>query len=144
MDALTNDQILYAFLMSHLGTPYQWGGPNRLTGLDCSGLVLEFLTAAGKWTPGQDTTAAGIYAYFVKQEAKAVDCPAFGDLCFYGKDTAGISHIAIALNNKLMIEAGGGRSTTINLAKAKEQGALVRVRPIRLRKDLVAVLKVGV
>ena len=35
----------YAY--SFLGTPYRWGGDDPLTGIDCSGLALEVLKAAG-------------------------------------------------------------------------------------------------
>jgi cell wall-associated NlpC family hydrolase len=138
---MTNKDILYDYLMTFNGIPYQWGGANRLTGLDCSGLVLEFLSAAGLWQTG-DTTSQGLYQHFVKAGAKVAGTPQFGDLCFYGNGTAGISHISVALNDKLMIEAGGGDQTTTSPAAARTKGAMVRVRPITRRKDLVAILRV--
>lgn len=139
---MDNKTILYDYLMSFLGTRYQWGGQNRLTGLDCSGFTIEFLTAAGLWKQGEDTTAQGLYGHFVKKGAKVPATPDFGDLLFFGKDNSGITHVGIALNDKLFIEAGGGRSTTTSAAAAATAGAMVRIRPITNRSDLVALLKV--
>lgn len=142
---MESKQVLYDNLMSCLGTPYLWGGPHRLVGEDCSGLVIEdFLLPAGLWKPGNDATSGGIYTHFVRAGAAVVTghLPSFGDLLFFGKDSAGISHIAIALNGTQMIEAGGGRSTTTTLQAAKLAGAYVRVRPITNRTDLVAALRV--
>jgi cell wall-associated NlpC family hydrolase len=137
-------KIRYDYLMSFLGTPYMWGGANRLTGLDCSGFVIEYCQAFGALPSGFDSTAQGLYSRFVTQGAQVATSPQFGDLCFYGKDKSGISHIAIALDDTTMIEAGAGRSTTTSRLKAAEQGAMIRIRPIKNRTDLVAVLRVSI
>jgi cell wall-associated NlpC family hydrolase len=65
----------------------------------------------------------------------------FGTLLFFGETATtptGISHIAFALDGKLMLEAGGGGSTTTSLEAAIKQGAFVRIRPISRRRDLRA------
>jgi cell wall-associated NlpC family hydrolase len=63
----------------------------------------------------------------------------FGALCFYGKPED-ITHVGVALTQRTMIEAGGGGSKTLTLEDAIKQNALVRLRPIRRRSDLVAVI----
>lgn len=139
---MTRDNVLYEYLMSFLGTPYKWGGNNRLSGLDCSGFAIEYLTAAGLWPQGQDTTAQGLLTWATKRGATTPQTPGFGDLLFFGSDHQAITHVGIALTDKLMIEAGGGGSKTLTLGDAATQGAMIRVRPISNRKDLRAVLRV--
>lgn len=45
------------------------------------------------------------------------------------------------LDSYRIIEAGGGGSTTIDLNAAAAQNAFIRVRLLKERKDLVAVIK---
>ena len=61
-----------------------------------------------------------------------------GDVLFFGKSVEGITHVAIALDSNLMVEAGGGGSKCKTPATST---GMVRVRPIASRKDLVAALR---
>ena len=63
-------------------------------------------------------------------------------ILFFGKSKHNISHVAMVFDRRhnLMIEAGGGDSRTVNINMAHAQGAMVRIRPISSRKDLVSVI----
>lgn len=135
---MNKQELITQYALSFLGTPYNFGGANKLTGLDCSQLVLEILIAAGEWKHGQDTTAQGLYNHFLLKSN--LSGSKWGALSFYGKSIKEISHVGFLLSNQIMIEAGGGTSTTKNLDEAKKRSALVRLRPYNFRSDLVAVL----
>ena len=124
------DLITYAMLF--IGTPYCWGGNDIETGVDCSGFVQEVLSAFGH-DPRGDQTAQGLYNYFnsgvrsVNAEIKR------NSLLFFGKDENKITHIAIAIDSKLMIESGGEGSVDTT-------HGMVRIRPIKNRHDLVGIV----
>lgn len=128
------------YLFSFVGVPYRWGGNSPILGFDCSGFAQEILQSAGLYH-GPDTNAQGLYEHF-KYAETTKDLRDMGDLLFFGKDKASITHVAIAVNDIFMIEAGGGNSTTTTEVKADSQNAFVRMRPISNRKDLVAICKV--
>ena len=128
--------ILYA--MAYVGKPYRWGGDDPLAGLDCSGFVLELLKSVGVVVGKYDASSQQIYNDFKSLEKEKAD---FGCLLFFGKSKTEISHITFALNDRLMIEAGGGDSTTTTLDQAIKQNAFVKVRPIASRNNLVAVVE---
>ena len=130
--------MIAAYLMSFIGVPYMWAGNNPLTGFDCSGLICEGLRAHGFIFA--DMNSQGLYNFFLKQGKRSQLAP--DSLLFFGKSRDEISHIAMAIDESTMIEAGGGNETTTTLSAAKAANAFVRVRPITYRKDLVAVLKI--
>jgi cell wall-associated NlpC family hydrolase len=130
--------ILLAYAMRFVGVPYKWGGDDPLLGIDCSGLVLELLKSQGLVPKSFDTTAQGLYK---KYESVKVFKASFGALVFFGADTSKITHVGFALDNKVMIEAGGGDSTTVNLLAAAEKNAFVKIRPILSRSDLVGIVR---
>lgn len=140
MDFTDNDITLRQAIRL-IGTPYIWGGNDPLNGLDCSGLVLWLKVSSGKWKHGVDANAQGIFTHLRGKGRESAKHWGFGALAFYGPHSADIRHIAFCLNQNLMIEAGGGDSTTRTVADAKIKGACVRVRPVRYRADLVAVLE---
>lgn len=131
---MRTQDILRSYAMSWLLRPYRWGGDDFL-GVDCSGLCLELLRAAGMWDQ-TDTTAQGLYQHFSRHYANVA--LGFGALHFYGQSTHAIIHVAFGLDTHLVIEAGSGNSKTVNVQKAAEQNAWVRIRPIDHRPDRVA------
>lgn len=129
------------YLMLFIGTPYIYGGNNPLTGFDCSGLICEGLKSEGVIRYDQDLSAQSIYdrlseyGVYTPHEIKK------NYLLFFGRDNKSIHHVAIALDSKRMVEAGGGDSTTLTYEDAAKKNAMVRVRPIDYRKDLLAVIR---
>ncbi len=131
-------QNLLKYAISMLGLPYIWGGSNPSVGLDCSGYVQELLMAAGI-DPKGDQTAQGLFDYFsVNGNFSKYG---LGALAFYGKSAKNITHIGFCVDSVLMIEAGGGDSSCIDVKSAQAKGACIRMRPIKHRTDLVAVIK---
>jgi cell wall-associated NlpC family hydrolase len=88
-----------------------------------------------------DMSAQGLYDFLSSKGLRSQ--LAQDSLLFFGKSRTEINHVAIAVSEKLMLEAGGGNDTTTTLSSAKAANAFVRIRPISNRKDLVAVLKLG-
>ena len=112
--------------MTMLNIPYDFGGNNPLIALDCSGFVCEALRSHGD-IGKEDYSAQMLYDKFKLQISYE---PKRNDLLFFGGNLKSITHVAIAIDNKLMIESGGeGRTPTDN--------GRVRIRPINSRKDLI-------
>ena len=120
-----------------IGTPYIWGGDDK-SGIDCSGLVQECLKSIGKNPPGGDKTADGIYRAMIEYR-DTEHWPCKGSLLFFGKEDR-ITHTAIAIDSNFMIEAGGGNRYTTTVEKAIKRRAFVRMRPIKYRRDLRALI----
>lgn len=118
----------------YLGRPYVWGGNCEAEGgYDCSGFVFQVLHQSG-FKVDRDT-AQGYYNMFSKYETSKSNI-ATGDLLFFGKSKKSITHIAIALDSKTMIESIGSSKNTI-----KNKGKGVSISNITRRKDLVAVCR---
>jgi cell wall-associated NlpC family hydrolase len=137
----TSQQIIYDYAKSLLGLPYIWGGDDAIKGYDCSGLVIEILTAAGIFPRYFDTTAKGIFKELKIKGSETLNIPSFGAVMFFGKNVDTISHTAFCLNSDLYMEAGAGDSTTITTQDAIKKNAFVRIRPTNFRSDVIAVLK---
>ena len=128
------------YALKFVGSPYIWGGDGsgaKFNGWDCSGLVLECLWAFGILPKG-DMTAQGIndilYGMGWRQGLYIKE----GDILFFGKDTKHITHVALAISESLMVEAGGGGSKCKTPATST---GMVWVRPIAWRDNLVAALR---
>lgn len=133
---------LAEYLKHFIGRPYIWAGDGAgaNSGFDCSGLVLEGLWALGL-LPAKDLSAQRIYDALYNEHLWSVVSESkikMDDVLFFGKDTAHITHVAVDIDSKLMIEAGGGGSKCKTLATST---GFVRVRPVANRKDLVAILR---
>lgn len=124
---ITSDVVLYQYALSLLGSVYKWAGSNPMEGFDCSGLVVELLQAAGTIPEYSDYTAQSLYH---KYKGNQLPGPRFGALSFYGSDANKVSHVGFCLNSYLMIEAGGGGASTIDITEAISRDAFVRIRPV--------------
>lgn len=133
-------ETLIFYALSFIGTPYKWGGNNALTGVDCSGLCCEILRAGGV-IGKEDLSAQAIHdrLHVLGGGLKAEVFP--GSLLFFGKSDKEITHVAFAVDKFFMVEAGGGGHLTLTKEDAAATGALVRLRPISSRLDLVAKIR---
>lgn len=130
--------ILYA--MSFVGRPYSWGGQTPMGGFDCSGITQELLKSAGAHPkPGEDLTAQGLYDALEPNASHNVQIA--GSLAFFGASVLKISHVGFMIDSYRMVEAGGGGSAIKTEADAIRAEAFVRIRPLKNRRDLVAVLR---
>jgi len=136
--ALNDNDIVLMLISQMIGRPYRWAGNSPVEGMDCSGFICEILRSKGVLKKHEDLSAQGLFNRFKLNISN--DGPSFGKLSFYGKSFSQISHVGFCLNNKLMIEAGGGDSTTINVAKANEMNAYIRIRPIKYRTDFLCIV----
>ncbi len=134
-----NMEWLKLYLFALVGTPYRWGGDDTILGFDCSGLACEVLIAMGVLPHGTDMTAQALFDHFSKQGS--VESYGIGALAFYGKDVKHITHVAVSLDETLMVEAGGGGADTVSLDAAARRNAFCRVRAIKYRKDFLCVVK---
>lgn len=134
--------LMQSWLIQNINLVYRWGGSNSVTGYDCSGLAQEFLVSFGSHPDNgkTDHTAQALYNYFSKNQTAKENFYDTGALVFFGPSKTNISHVGILLNDRLMVEAGGGGSRTLTVDDAIKQNAFTRVRPITNRKDLQAVL----
>jgi peptidoglycan DL-endopeptidase CwlO len=129
------ETIIKAYAMSYLGVPYRWGGSNPISGVDCSGYVINVLKAAGVIKDQRyDATAQGLFEAYSKNGFAKAD---FGALAFYGRDSKTISHVAFCLSDKQVIEAGAGGSSVVDKESADLKNAYVRIRPLVYRKDFL-------
>ena len=135
---MVGSDILLSYAMRFVGVPYKWGGDDPLQGIDCSGFVIELLKSQGLVAKSFDANAQAIYQRY---ESSKVYKASFGALVFFGKDNTKITHVGFALDHNVMVEAGGGDSTTVNAVVAAEKNAFVKVRPILSRTDLVAMVR---
>ena len=138
---MNNDDILKMYFTSCINIPYRWGGYNPIEGYDCSGFVQDALSTIGL-DPKGDQTANLLYKFFSQPGNGLIkDIASFGNLLFFGNDKI-IRHVAISLSNEAMIEAGGGGSKVNDIQDAIKYNAFVRIRPIKNRNDLHAIIKI--
>jgi cell wall-associated NlpC family hydrolase len=121
-----------------VGKPYIWGGKCLVQGSDCSGLVCELLKAAGVFKSHENYGSQDLYnALYMKSK---VNVRGPGALAFYGTNISSIEHVAYMLDGQFVIEAGGGDHTTTSEEQAIAQNAMIRVRLINHRPDLLITL----
>lgn len=133
--AFTLTQVLYQpvrllrdiALSFHL-IPYLWGGDD-FSGFDCSGLLIEILKTAGA-APPNDMTAQQLYGYFARNGSTLMG-PECGALAFYGDSDDHVRHCAFLLDERRMIEAGGGGAHIRDVEAAVRRNAFVKIRPFR-------------
>lgn len=130
--------ILWHASWALLGKPYIWGGDDPVAGFDCSGLMIELLASIGE-APPEDRNAQGLYEYYRAFGRR--DVMELGSLAFFGTSLSTISHVAMLLDRKYVIHAGGGGSKTKTVADAVAQNAYVCVRPLAKIPRLAAVIR---
>lgn len=135
---MSQKPLVINYALSFLGVPYIYGGNNRLQGIDCSGLTCEVLKAVGIIKHQEDYSARQLIKVLKDRGALSMPTITSGCVLFFGKSKDLVEHVAIALDERSMVEAGGGDRSVLTLEAAKERGACVRIRPIR--KDLVECL----
>jgi len=128
------------YLLLFIGLPYIYKGNNPLTGFDCSGLVCEGLRIKGIVGYKEDLCSQDIYHRLLENGLYAPQGIKKDAILFFGKSISQITHVAVAVDQFTMIEAGGGDSTCTTEEEAARRNAFVRLRPITMRRDLVAVL----
>lgn len=130
-------QTLRDYALSFVGRFYIWGGDDP-DGFDCSGISQEILASVGLDPPG-DQTAQGLFNHFSVNGSHNVY--GLGALAFYGESTTKITHVGFCIDQYRMLEAGGGGPQVKTHADAIRHNAFIRIRLIKGRKDLVAVVK---
>ena len=133
--------LLSQIAFSLLWIPYIWGGNSPMVGLDCSGAVQVPLKKVGVVPDIYDMTSQGIYNFLTTKKFSSCE-PREDCILFFGKSIRRITHVAIAIDEKRMIEARGGNRTTNSIKEALKKNALVDLTNINHRKDLVASIKV--
>lgn len=129
---------LISYAKTFLGTPYRWGADGG-GAFDCSGFIQEVL-ACEDLDPGGDQNAQMLFDHFMeKGNGSGIQKRS---LLFFGKNKNAISHVAMAIGHSQMIEAAGGGREVNSDEDAIKAGAMVRVRPITSRSDLVAAVKI--
>lgn len=85
---------------TYLGSPYLWGGKSHF-GIDCSGFVQQVFRFSGYKLPRDAYQQEKVGTHISFRELKP------GDLAFFQRETGGISHVGIILENNLIIHASG-------------------------------------
>jgi cell wall-associated NlpC family hydrolase len=117
------------------GIRYLWAGKTP-QGFDCSGLCCELLMSVGILPDRTVLSSRGLYRRFSDNALEnALPCA----LIFYGRSVPKISHVAMAIDDEFIYEAGGGTSRTQSIMDAIRHRAFVRRRRIDRRSDLVAI-----
>lgn len=132
---MTVIEFAVKYAMAFIGVPYEWGGDNAL-GLDCSGFVGVILRAVGVIENQADYNAQGLFHKL--HECQTVT-PEAGCVVFYGRSITRITHVAFMVDDRHILEAGGGNSKTTSLEVADDQNAMVRGRPYNYREVIAIV-----
>lgn len=94
-----------------IGTPYKYGGIERIGGADCSGFVMVvYQNITGEKLPRNSAKQAEFCIPIDASEIKA------GDLVFYatGKDPNKISHVGIVLDDENFIHASTSKGVVVS------------------------------
>lgn len=106
IDHATASSELMLQSMSLIGTPYRFGGSNRSTGFDCSGMVqFVYKTAINVNLPrtARDMAAAG--KAINKNQLKV------GDLVFFNTNGKKFSHVGLYIGENRFIHAPSSKSS---------------------------------
>jgi cell wall-associated NlpC family hydrolase len=120
--------IRYAW--TFIGTPYRWGGDDPMAGFDCSGFIVEILTAVGIVPHKYDATAGGLADRF---RDRRIDKPRAGAFVVWYDAAGNATHTEFLIDEFHTIGASGGGSGTIDNAAAIAANAFVKIRPVGYR-----------
>ena len=114
---------------SYLGTPYAWGGDSR-SGIDCSGLTMRALAAAGIKLPHSSRAQSQMGTPVSRGELQP------GDLVFFATDAGKpgvVSHVGVYVGGGRMIHAPrtGKTVETVSLDSAYYRDHYVSARRVR-------------
>jgi len=115
---------------SLIGIPVVWGGNTPEDGLDCSGVITYILRSTGIIEHNQDFNARTYALKFMR-----VISPGPGVIACYGKPV--ISHVMFCITSTLCIGAVGASKSIQTISAAIKAGAMVRMRNINYRSDLI-------
>ena len=110
------------YLQRWIGTPYSWGGDD-FSSFDCSGLIVEVLSAVGIIQRGKDYTAEGLRKKF---KDNYIPKPYAGCLVFFVNWEGQAKHVAMCLDEYFIIHASGGRQNTITIQNAIKHNAYIK------------------
>jgi cell wall-associated NlpC family hydrolase len=107
----------------YLGVPYQWGGTDPSTGLDCSGLVQRVYGDLGIAVPrtSQEQSTVGTPVASLAQAQP-------GDLVFFEPGASGPGHVGIYIGNGQMIDAPH-TGTDVRVQAVGQPSAIRRILP---------------
>jgi len=107
----------------YLGVPYQWGGTDPATGLDCSGLVQRVYGDLGVQLPrtSQEQAQVGTPVAGLAQAQP-------GDLVFFEPSSTGPGHVGIYIGNGEMIDAPH-TGTDVQIQRVGQPSEIRRVLP---------------
>ncbi|MDE6007006.1 MAG: C40 family peptidase [Muribaculaceae bacterium] len=94
-----------------IGTPYKYGGIDRIDGTDCSGFVLMvYKNIIGEKLPRNSAKQAEFCIPIDATDIKA------GDLVFFatGKDPHKVSHVGIVLDDENFIHASTSKGVVVS------------------------------
>ena len=111
------------YAKTFIGHEYSWAGTGPK--FDCSGFIMEILRSQGL-NPPRRMSSQELYNYFSSNRLYSPRNPQEGCLAFYGDSTNAITHVALCISSKQIIEAA--------------DSGFVRIRPFIYRKDLVAII----
>ncbi|MBP7460132.1 MAG: C40 family peptidase [Candidatus Delongbacteria bacterium] len=101
---------LYDIVKTLLRTPYQWGGEQPRSGMDCSGLT--FYAYKEKLGYPLQRTAKEQY-----HQGKAIEMSEirFGDLIFFSRhpSSKSVNHVGIYVNNRKFLHASSSNGVTV-------------------------------
>lgn len=114
------------YAWTFIGTPYRWGGDDPMAGFDCSGFVVEILTAVGILPHKFDATAGGLADRFREFE---IDKPRAGGIVVWYDAAGQATHTEFFIDEFHTIGASGGGSATTDIDAAIASNAFVKIRP---------------
>ena len=89
---------LEKLIPEEMGKPYQWGGTGP-DSYDCSGLVYSLYGKIGISLPRVASAQAKVGIYVSKEDLT------YGDLVFFARDGANVSHVGIYVGNGEFVHA---------------------------------------